>query len=264
MVTTSPRTTSRLTRFRGGDTEFERLRDHQPDDELKRVDWRATARRRRLTVRDYQLERDQSLLVLLDCGRTMTSEWKGMSALDHALDATLMLSQVATRRGDKVGMLAYSDRVERFLPPRGRLSAANQLVHAAHDLFPEMVEADLDNAVTLLGHRVRQRTLVVLLTHALDERAADRMKRLTHELLPRHLPLIVLLRDEDLAEKANAPARGMEAISVQAAATEVFLWRDRLLRQLEHAGALAMDARPSELTGALLERYLEVKARGLI
>ena len=258
------RTASRLTRHRGGDTEFERLRDHQRDDEFRRIDWRATARRRRLTVREYQLEQNQSLVVMLDCGRTMTGYWSGLSALDHALNATLMLAHVAARRGDKVGLVAFGERVERFMEPRGGRSAVNQIVRATYDLFPQMVEANYEEAFRAVRRRVAQRTLVVAITHALDEPTAARLRQLTRELLPRHLPLVVLLRDSDLEDRAKEPATDDASLGRQAAAAEHLLFRDRLVLELERAGVLVLDTLHRDLTGALLARYLEIKARGLI
>jgi uncharacterized protein (DUF58 family) len=253
---------ARLTRFRGGDTEFERLRDHQKDDEFRRIDWRATARRRRLTVREYQLEQNQNLIVMLDCGRSMMGAWHGRTALDHALNATLMLTHVAIRRGDNVGLLAFGERVERFLEPRGGRSASNHIIQATYDLFPAMVEPSHDEAFAVLRKRVRQRTLVVLVTHALDEPTAERLKGHCRELLPRHLPLVALLRDEALEGRlGDDPEVGLGA---RAAASELVLWRDRLSLEMQRAGVLVVDVFPRELTGALLARYLDVKARGLL
>ncbi|MEO1229017.1 MAG: DUF58 domain-containing protein [Myxococcota bacterium] len=255
---------SRLTRLRGGDTEFERLRDHQRDDEFRRIDWRATARRRRLTVREYQLEQDQNLVVMLDCGRTMTGEWSGLTALDHALNASLMLTHVAVRRGDKVGLVAFGEEVLRFIEPRGGASASNHIIQATYDLFPQMVEPDYDSALRLFQKRVRQRTLVVIITHALDEPTAARLQTISRELLPRHLPLVVLLRDADIEERVRREAEDEETFAVQAAAVELLMWRDRVTLELERAGVLVLDVLHRDLTGALLARYLEVKARGLI
>lgn len=258
------RMASRLTRHRGGDTEFERLRDHQRDDEFRRIDWRATARRRRLTVREYQLERNQNLVILLDCGRTMGGEWSGVTALDHALNATLMLTHVAVRRGDRVGFIAFGERIERYISPRAGLSASNHIIQATYDLFPSVVEPDYDEAFKLLKQRVRQRTLAILITHALDQPTADRLKAVTRELLPRHLPLVVLLRDADLEARTHQVAVDDESLGVQAAAAELLLWRDKLTLELERAGVLVLDVLHRNLTGALLAQYLEVKARGLI
>jgi uncharacterized protein (DUF58 family) len=255
---------SRLARLRGGDTEFERLRDYLPDDELRRVDWKATARRRKPTVREYQLEKNQNVVFMLDCGRTMCAVWDDLTALDYALNATLMLSHVAIRRGDQVGLLAFDERVTRLVKPRGGISASNQIIQATYDLFPTMVEADYEAAFRTLRAQVRKRTLVVFISHAIDDVSARRFQVLTRELLPQHLPLCVLLKDREVEERASRLATSAEEICVQGAAAEILLWRDRITTQMERAGVMVLDVLHSQLTGALVTRYLEVKARGLI
>lgn len=255
---------SRASRLRGGDTEFERLRDYNPDDEFRRIDWKATARRRRLTVREFQLEKNQNVVFLLDCGRFMTAVWDDHTALDYSLNATLMLSHVATRRGDQVGLLAFDEQIQRFIKPRAGLSASNQIIQATYDLFPRMVESDYEGAFRTLRSQVTKRTLVVFIGHAIDDQTAQRIQRLTRELLPRHLPLVVLLKDKELELRARQPAADAEAACVQAAAAEIVLWRQRVLSELQSAGVLVLDVFHDQLTSALVSRYLETKAQGLI
>ncbi|MCA9555786.1 MAG: DUF58 domain-containing protein [Myxococcales bacterium] len=255
---------SRLTRMRGGDTEFERLRDFLPDDEFRRIDWRATARRRKLTVREFQLEKNQNLVFMLDCGRMMTAEWDGLTALDYALNAVLMLSHVAIRRGDQVGLIAFDEKVTRIMKPRGGASASNQIIQATYNLFPSMVESDYDQAFRTLKLHMKKRTLVVFIGHAIDEQTARRIQALSRDLLPQHLPLCVLLRDRELEARALGRAHNHEEFCIQAAASEMLMWRDRLHREMQRAGVLVLDVLHNQLTGSLVTRYLEVKARGLI
>jgi uncharacterized protein (DUF58 family) len=255
---------SRLTKMRGGDTEFERLRDFLPDDEFRRIDWRATARRRKLTVREFQLEKNQNLVFMLDCGRMMTAQWDGLTALDYALNSTLMLSHVAIRRGDQVGLIAFDERVTRIIKPRGGAAASNQIIQATYNLFPSMVESDYEQAFRTLKLHVKKRTLVVFISHAIDEQTARRVQVLARDLLPQHLPLCVLLRDRELESRALGTPRDHEEFCIQAAASEMLMWRDRLHREMQRAGILVLDVLHSQLTGGLVSRYLEVKARGLI
>jgi uncharacterized protein (DUF58 family) len=256
--------TSRLVRMRGGDTEFERLRDYLPDDEFRRVDWRATARRRKLTVREFQLEKNQNIVFMIDCGRMMTSVWDDLTALDWALNAVLMLSHVAIRRGDQVGLVAFDEKVTRLMKPRAGISASNQVIQSTFDLFPQMVESDYEAAFRALKMHIRKRTLVVFISHAIDELTARRIQSLTRDLLPAHLPLVALLKDREVEARASDVALSDEDVCIQAAAAEMLLWRDRIQREMQHAGVLVLDVLHSQLTGALVTRYLEVKARGLI
>lgn len=255
---------SRVTKMRGGDTEFERLRDFLPDDEFRRIDWRATARRNKFTVREFQIERNQNIVFMLDCGRLMTAVWDDLTALDYALNATLMLSHVAVRRGDQVGLIAFDEKVTRLLKPRAGTSASNQIISATYDLFPRMVESDYEAAFRTLKLHVRKRTLVVFITHAIDEQTSKRIQVLSRDLLPTHLPLVVLLKDRELEARAAMTATSEEEVCIQAAAAEMLLWRDRLTRELSRAGVLVLDVLHNQLTGALVTKYLEAKARGLI
>ncbi|MEQ8277674.1 MAG: DUF58 domain-containing protein [Deltaproteobacteria bacterium] len=255
---------SRVTKMRGGDTEFERLRDFLPDDEFRRIDWRATARRNKFTVREFQIERNQNVVFMLDCGRLMTAVWDDLTALDYALNATLMLSHVAIRRGDQVGLIAFDEKVSRIIKPRAGASASNQIIQATYNLFPKMVESDFEAAFKTLKLHVRKRTLVVFITHAIDEQTARRIQVLSRDLLPTHLPLCVLLKDRELEERAAMKAISNDDVCIQAAAAEMLLWRDKLTRELTRAGVLVLDVLHQQLTGALVSRYLEAKARGLI
>ncbi|MFO0723550.1 MAG: DUF58 domain-containing protein [Myxococcota bacterium] len=255
---------SRLTRLRGGDTEFERLRDYLPDDDFRRIDWKATARRRKLTTREYQLEKNQNVVFLLDCGRLMTARWDGFTALDYALNSTLMLSHVAIRRGDLVGLIAFDEKVTRLVKPAGGISASNRIIQSTFDLFPSMVEADYEGAFKTLRMQVQRRTLVVFITHAIDDPTARRIQRLTRELLPQHLPLCVLLKDREVESRITRRATNDEEIATQAAAAEVVVWRDRIVSEMQRAGVLMLDVFADQLTGALVSRYLDTKARGLI
>ena len=257
-------TSSRLTRLRGGDTEFERLRDFLPDDEFRRIDWRASARRRKLTVREFQLEKNQNVVFMLDCGRLMTATWDDLTALDYALNAVLMLSHVAIRRGDQVGLIAFDERVTRIIRPRGGTSASNQIISATYNLFPKMVESDFEAAFRALKLHVKKRTLVVFISHAIDAQTASRIQVLSRDLLPQHLPLCVLLKDRELVSRAGQSASSPEGVCIQAAAAEMLMWRDRILREMQRAGVLTLDVLHTQLTGSLVSRYLEVKAHGLI
>ncbi|HHH11506.1 MAG TPA: DUF58 domain-containing protein, partial [Sorangium sp.] len=136
----------RATRRRGGESEFERLREYQREDEYRAIDWKATARRGKLIAREYQLESNQSLLFMLDAGRLMTAEASGMSLLDHALNATLMLSHIASQNGDRVGLLSFADKIKSYAPPASGARATQRIIHAGYRLHPEMVETDYRRA----------------------------------------------------------------------------------------------------------------------
>ena len=262
----------RRSRRVGGDTEFERLRDYHSDDALNRMDWRATARRDALTVRDYQTNQSQRVLLLVDAGRMLTSTAAGAdgvtrSLLDHAIDAALLLAWAATRQGDRVGLLAYADGVKRWVAPRGGPRQVTALIHALHDLQADMVESRHEEAFLLLERRERKRSLVIVLTHVLDDVNADHLERHARLVSGRHLPLFVLLRDPDLhgaVPSADLPPQDVGQFWRAGAAATLVQWRAGVIDRLKAAGALVIDCDAQQLSAEVVSRYLEVKARHLL
>ena len=262
----------RRSRSAGLDNEFERLRDYADGDEPRRIDWRATARRRKVTVRDYQVSQSQRVLFLIDSGRMMAGDTgAGLSPLDHALNAMLMLAHVALLRGDRVGLMVYADRVRAYVPPVSGPRRIDRLVHAVHDLFPLLVESRHDRAFAELERRSRKRSLVVQMTNVFDEVGARQVLDHLGNLVGRHLPLGVFLRDPDLFELADsgldepspeAPIR--RALFESAAAAAMLSWRERIMAALRQRGVLVLDVLPDELTAPLINNYLEIKARHLL
>ena len=254
----------RRTRKVGTENDFERLRDYNHDDNYKYMDWRATARRSRLTVKDFQTSQSQRILFLLDCGRMMTNVSGGISLLDHSLNAMLMLSYVALRQGDSVGMISFADRVLSFVPPRGGMKQMNQLLHASFDRFPELVESRYDEAFLYLGTHVKKRSLVVLVSNLIDEVNSRQVQSYLGNIAGRHLPLGVLLRDHHLFAAADASPQSDAELYRAAAAAEILTWRHQVLRDLEHQGVLVLDLFPEDMTAKIVNKYLEVKARHLL
>jgi len=256
----------RRTRRIGQDNEFERLRDYSHDDNYRHIDWRATARRRKLTVKDFQANQSQRVIFMVDCGRMMTNESEGINLLDHSLNAMLMLSYVALQRGDSVGMLCFSDQVRSFVPARAGMHQMNQLLHASHNQFPDLVESRYDDAFLHLSKFCKKRSLVVLISNLIDEVNANQLHEYLSVLVGRHLPLGVLLRDHRLYEAADNPhARGTEhSLFRAAAAAEILTWRQQVIVDLQHQGVLALDVFPENMTAKLINQYLENKARHLL
>jgi uncharacterized protein (DUF58 family) len=255
----------RASRKVGGESEFERLREYSRDDEFRAIDWKATARRQKLIARQYQIERNQTIALMIDGGRLMTTEVQGLPLFDHALNASLMLAHVGARGGDRIGLFAFSDQIQAALAPTAGRSATVRLVRATYDLHAELVEPDYGAAFSRVGRDLRQRSLVVFFTQVHDDVAATALVRYTRGLMPRHLPLIVLLRDPAIEAMARVRADDTDdALYRRAAAAELLGWRDRLVRTLRRLGAHVLDVEPRQLTADVVNRYLEIKARHLL
>jgi uncharacterized protein (DUF58 family) len=254
----------RAVRRPGGESEFSRLREYTKDDEFRSIDWRATARRQKLVAREYQLESNQNVLFALDAGRMMTAESQGLSQFDHALNASLMLAHVASRTGDQVGLVGFSDRIQRYVRPQGGRGATQRLIRAAYDLHPALVESDYQRALSTVALEQRKRALIIVFTQVVDAAVVRALLDGTRALVKRHLPLVVLFRDLDLDALLEANDLHPRALYAKGAAAELWRFRQAFISDLRRAGALVLDARPKELTSSLINTYLEVKARHLL
>ncbi len=254
----------RRTRRIGQDSDFERLRDYTRDDNYRHIDWRSTARRSKLTVKQFQSDQSQRVVFLLDCGRMMTNQRAGYSLLDHALNAALMMAYVALHQGDEVGMLCFSDQVDTYVPPRGGGSQMNRLIQAGFDQFPRLVESRYDQAFMYLANHCKRRSLVVLATSIIDEVNANQVVDHLAKLTARHLPMILLLRDRQVFDAADHPEGSTLNLYRSAAAADLLLWRHQVMTDLQHKGVLVVDEFPDELTAPLINQYLRIKAKHLL
>lgn len=269
----------RRTRKIGQDNEFERLRDYTQDDNFKHIDWRTTARRNKLTVRDFQANQSQRIIFMIDCGRMMTNKSGDISLLDHAMNAALMLSYVALKQGDSVGLICFSDSIHNYTPPRAGVQHINRLLHAAFDQHAEFVESNYQNAFLYLKKNCLKRSLVVLVTNMIDEINSYQIQSYLGSLVGRHLPVGVLLRDHEMfqpieqyeaIQSAGGYSEGAtkaevdRSIYTAAAAAKILSWRHQVIRDLKHKGVLALDVFPEQLTAELVNQYLEIKARHLL
>ena len=253
-------------RVRGGDTDFERLRPYAQGDEPRHVDWRATARRDDVTVRQFQAEADQNVVFAIDVGRSMRgrAERDGLGIVDYAINAALLAADVAARAGDRSGLLVFDDAPRTWVPPTNGRGAARKVTRAVYALDAGLAATDYRAAFAFVRARIRARSLIVVFTHVLEPRSAQDLASAVRTLMPRHLVLCVLLRDPELEALARAKIARQEDLFARAAAAEALNFRDDLIRALQDAGVLVLDAEPADATPELVKRYLEVKARRLL
>jgi uncharacterized protein (DUF58 family) len=254
----------RKTSWRGEGREFESLRDYVRGDELRHISWTATARRGKLTTRQYQIERDQTILIAIDGGRLMTARIEQETKLDSAVHAALALMSAAARAGDNAGLLVFGRKIKSYLPPgRGRdhMDAALEALYAVE---PDMIEPSYSHALEFIAAHSKRRSLVVLLTDLVDEEGSKELLASLRLLRPRHLPLVVTIADRDLkAVVSNVPENARDLFT-QSVAEEIMYLREAALRRVESQGGLALDVTAAALAPSLLEKYLQVKERGLL
>ncbi len=260
-------------RQRGEGTAFESLRDYTPDDPYHVINWKATARRGKPISTDYEPERSQRVVILIDVGRMMRSAIRvddpggaawSMAKVDFVLNSVLLLSYVASRKGDQVGLLVFADQVKAYLPPEPGAAHFQKLLDTMYALGSEAVEADYGRAITYLKARQKKRSLVVLFTDLSGARASETL--LTHmpRLAPHHVPLLVTIRDPMLDSEARQRPEQPAAVYQRAVAEQLIDERRLLLDKLGRRGVLTLDVDAAHLSVDVVNRYLQLKGRALI
>lgn len=254
----------RLRRHRGQGRDFESLREYRPGDPWRDICWTASARRRHLVSKVYQIERSQTVWIVLDAGRLLRARVNGPSKLDYAINAALSLAQVALYSGDRVAILAYGRRIQQQIPPGRGAAHLRAIVERLALVETEPYEANhLRAAETLLATQ-SHRSLVVWLTDLAETPATPEVMESAMQMTWRHLVLFGVIRQPELAELAYATPQSAREMYHHVAAQEMLDRRELLLRRLRQQGAMAMEFEPGQMSPALVNQYLDVKERNLL
>jgi uncharacterized protein (DUF58 family) len=247
-------------RRRGEGTEFHQLREYRTGDSLRQIDWKATQRARKLISRDYQDERNQQVMLLLDTGRRMLAHDGSLSHFDHALNASLLVAFIALRQGDSVGLLA-SGGESRWMPPVRGLGAIDRMLDTVFDLQPQPVATDYIEAAVQLGARQQRRALVLIITNARDEDIEDLLAGV-RQLQRRHLVCVASLREGILDTLMESAPESVDAALETSAAAHYLEQRQRAHHALRAQGTSVLDVSAAQLPGALVDHYLAMKRAG--
>jgi uncharacterized protein (DUF58 family) len=253
-----------LVRKRGSGTEFEKLRPFADGDELRHVDWKATARRREPITRVYETERSQTVMILIDAGRQMAPWVRDLSRLDYAINAALMLAYVASSRDDNVGLAVFADEVAAYLEPRKGARQYRRFMQALYRVEAEPCFSDYFAAFSRVRAKQKKRSLVVIFTEIGEAEARRDLERALAVFRPRHLPLVVALRDPSFAAIAARTPESADEVYEKVVAREMIEDRARAIRELERLGAHVIDVLPEDFSAAVVSKYLELKARGVL
>lgn len=254
----------RKVRPRGSAMEFESLRDYTFGDDLRQLDWKATARRGRLIVRQQQAERNQTIILLVDSGRLMNAREGSASKLDPAIQAALLLAHVALARNDRVGLATFSHKVHSWLAPRGHTSQNRLIAEALYDLRGDNTESDHARCLELVAAQHPKRSLLVVLTDFVDAATAKDMVEQLQHAGRRHLILFAALKDAFLAriaaQRPETPGDGFRI----ATAVELLQERRLVLERIRRFGAFVIDAEPDAIAPPLVNQFVNIVSRGLL
>jgi uncharacterized protein (DUF58 family) len=251
-------------RLAGRGTEFERIRDYTPDDEYRQIDWKATARRSRPMTRVYEVERSQSVFIVLDAGRMMAGRVGKLAKLDYAINAALMLAHVALRAGDRVGLMIVSDDVDAYLPLGKGQAQFKQCLELLFGVEARLCHVDYRGALQQIAIRCKRRSLVVFFTDLVDEDTSSDLVSYMRLLRPTHLPLCVTLQDEQVVAASRTPTATAAQMYERTVALDLLSERRRVLDSLQKLGAVVLDSAPEDLSVQVVNRYLELKYRQLL
>ncbi len=252
----------RALRRRGEGRSFAGLRDYVTGDDPRHIDWKATARRRRLTTREFTIEQSQTVFTLVDAGRSMTQLAGQFSRFEHALSAALVLTDVATTSGDRVGTLVFDDEIRAFVPAQRGLAALRATRDALVPVEARMTEPDYAMAFRFLAARQRRRALILFFTDVIDVGASRALLAHVQRSTARHLVVVVALRNDAVFAATTASSSRASALYESAVAEELINARDDALERMRQAGVAVLDVSPQQMTTAVVNRYLEIKSRG--
>jgi uncharacterized protein (DUF58 family) len=249
-------------RYAGVGTEFESLREYRDGDSYRDIDWKATARRGAPVIRRFEAERSQTIVIAVDTGRLMTPLVGGLSKLDRAVNAALLLSYLAIETGDLVGLLVFGRDVVRYLPPKKGHRQFLAILEALYAVEGVVEEPDYGRAMSYLAARLSKRALVVLFTDLLGTEPSKRLLTVLGGLAPRHLPLVLTQRNRAIETRARAAVDTEVEVFASAVAEGVLRDKAEALRMLTARGAMALDVDSGQLSVTAVNHYLDIKARG--
>ena len=247
-------------RRRGEGLDFHQLREYREGDAQRQIDWKASARMQKLVSREYQDERDQQVILLLDCGRRMAARDDALSHFDHVVNAALLLAYVGLRQGDAVGLMTMSGAA-RWAAPRKSRATINAILNRVYDLQPTSAATDYHVAAVELMQRARKRALVAILSNLRDE-DDDTLAPALALLQTRHLVLFASLRESILSRALATRVDNFDRAITHAATADYLRNRELMFRRLESHGAVCVDVEPAELPIALVNRYIDIKRSG--
>ncbi len=263
----------------GEGTEMERLREYLPDDDFRRIDWNATARQRKPIVREFETERSQDVVIMLDTGRLMASpilleasrlpateatSQKAMLKLDYAINTTLMTAFVSTLKGDKVGLIAFADTVHQYLAPKPGKKQFLTMLETIYALPVHAVEPDFEVAFKYLAAKQRKRALIILFTDILDNDSAEGIAAYVSQLSKHHLVVCVTLTDAGIVELAEQKSTDSKSVYQKAIAERLLQEKRATLEILRRRGVITIDVPAHQLTMAVVNKYLELKAKSRV
>ncbi|MEE1964528.1 DUF58 domain-containing protein [Allomuricauda taeanensis] len=248
----------------GHTMEFEQIKDYVLGDDIRNINWKATAKRGQLMVNQYQDEKSQPIYSVIDKGRVMKMPFNGLSLLDYAINATLVISNIALKKQDKAGMFSFSDKIENRVVAERRSSQMNLILETLYNLETNFIESDFSRLYVDVKRNLNQRSLLLLYTNFETMDALHRQLPYLVAMAKQHLLVVIFFENTELNEFAHKKAETVHQIFEQTIAEKFIYEKKLIVNELRKHGIQTILTKPEDLTVNTINKYLEIKARGLI
>lgn len=243
----------------GNNTEFEHIKEYVQGDEFRAINWKASARRHHLMVNVYQAERSQQVFCVIDKGRVMNSSFRGMTLLDYAINASLVLSYVAIHREDKAGIIAFNEQMDTMVVPARRSSQMVRIMESLYAVQTDFGESDFSALVETMERRVNKRSLLILFTNFYDRQSMDRQLPYLCQLARRHRLVVVYFENSDLRSYMAGSPRTVEDYYTHVIAGRFDYEQRLIVNRLARRGIIGLRTTPDNLSVDVINKYLEIK-----
>jgi len=245
----------------GHSMEFEQIKEYVVGDDYRTINWKATARHSNLMVNNYTDERSQQIYCIINKGRIMKMPFEGMTLLDYAVNASLVLSNIALMRQDKAGLITFAENLDAFLPADKKPGQLNLVIETLYKQETNFLEPDFEKLFSVIRNGITQRSLLILFTNFESMESLQRelpsLKRMAHY----HLLMIVFFENTELKKLTEASADTIEDIYIKTIAEKYVLEKRLMVKELRKAGIVAVLTTPQNLTVNSINKYLELKNR---
>lgn len=248
----------------GHNLEFDQIRDYVVGDDYRTVNWKATARKHRLMVNQYMDERAQPVYSLIDMGRVMKMPFHGMTLLDYCINASLVISNIAILRHDKAGLITFSHKTDTVLPADRKPGQMRRIMEVLYRQKTGFLESSYELLYSTVTRHINQRSLLLLFTNFESLASMQRQLPYLRSLAKRHLLVVIFFRNTEVAEYASQPAKNTEQVYLQTIAEKFDFEKRQIVKELEAHGIATVLTAPEHLTVNTINKYLELKARGLL
>jgi uncharacterized protein (DUF58 family) len=248
----------------GHTQEFEQIKEYVPGDDIRTLNWKATAKQNQLMVNQYQDEKSQPIYSIIDTGRVMKMPFNGLKLLDYAINSTLAFSNVALKRNDKTGMIAFSKHIESFVPALQKITHLNTILEKLYNITTEFTDADFGLLYAQVKSKITHRSLLLLYTNFEHLSALKRQMPFLLALAKKHVLVVIFFENTELEELISLNAEDLQTIYHKTIAEKFALEKRLMQKELQQHGIQTILTKPEQLTVNTINKYLEIKARGLL